>query len=167
MKRYLPGFYLLTLSLICQATSAMEKATSIPLPPIYLEKFEYLSSSKRGTLENFYGSIMAVSFFGTDCSWCKKQHNVLKILQDRCSEINTVMMGIGHEKRKLNIDLRRYQNRFPAFLVNNNLTNALESSNVPRLLVFDQQGSAKLNLLGYVPEAELLLILNQQLDFQC
>ena len=167
MKRYLTGFYLLTFSLLCQVTGATEAATSKPLPPVYLEKFERLDSSKRETLKDFYGSAMAIAVFSTDCSWCKKQHRVLKSLQNECPQLTSVMMGIGNDKRKLTQDLRRSKNEFPAFQINFKLLNALNNSNVPRLLVFDRQGIAQLNLLGFVPKDELLALLNQQLDQDC
>ena len=167
MKRYLIGFYLLTFSLLWQVAGATEAVTSQSLPPVYLETFERLDSPKRETLKDFYGSGMAIAVFGIDCAWCKKQHRVLKALQDECSKFNTVMMGIGRDKRKLNIDLRRNQNTFPAFQINNNLFNALENANVPRLLIFDPQGIARLNLSGFTPKGELLLLLNQQLGYQC
>jgi thioredoxin-related protein len=167
MKRSLTGFYIFTFSLLCQVVGAKETGMSEPLPPVYVEIFERLDNRKRETLKDLYGSVMAVAVFGIDCSWCKKQHRVLKNLQDECSDLNTIMMGIGHDKRKLNVDLRRYQNKFPAFQINNNLLNALENVNVPRLLLFDPQGRARLNLSGFIPKGELLLLLNKQLNYQC
>tara|TARA_B100000963_G_scaffold326593_1_gene313754 strand:- start:2448 stop:2951 length:504 start_codon:yes stop_codon:yes gene_type:complete len=167
MKRYLIGFYLLTFSLLCQVTGASEVAVLKPLPQVYLEKFERLDSPKKETLKDFYGSAMAIAVFSTDCSWCKKQYRVLKSLQNECPQLTTVMMGIGDDKRKLTQDLRRSKNEFPAFQINSKLLNALDNSNVPRLLVFDRQGVAQLNLSGFVPKDELLVLLNQQLDQDC
>lgn len=145
MKHYLIGFYLLTFSLLCQVTGASEVAALKPLPQVYLEKFERLDSPKRETLKDFYGSAMAIAVFSTDCSWCKKQHRVLKSLQNECPQLTSVMMGIGDDKRKLTQDLRRSKNEFPAFQINSKLLNALDNSNVPRLLVFDRQGIAQLD----------------------
>ena len=110
---------------------------------------------------------MAIAVFSTDCSWCKKQHRVLKSLQNECPQLTSVMMGIGDDKRKLTQDLRRSKNEFPAFQINSKLLNALDNSNVPRLLVFDRQGIAQLNLSGFIPKDELLALLNQQLDQDC
>lgn len=167
MKHYLIGFYLLTFSLLCQVTDASEVAALKPLPQVYLEKFERLDSPKRETLKDFYGSAMAIAVFSTDCSWCKKQHRVLKSLQNECPQLTSVMMGIGDDKRKLTQDLRRSKNEFPAFQINSKLLNALDNTNVPRLLVFDRQGIAQLNLSGFIPKDELLALLNQQLDQDC
>jgi thioredoxin-related protein len=167
MKNYLIGFCLLTFSLLCQVTGASEVAALKPLPQVYLEKFERLDSPKRETLKDFYGSAMAIAVFSTDCSWCKKQHRVLKSLQNECPQLTSVMMGIGDDKRKLTQDLRRSKNEFPAFQINSKLLNALDNSNVPRLLVFDRQGIAQLNLSGFIPKDELLDLLNQQLDQDC
>ena len=167
MKHYLIGFYLLTFSLLCQVTGASEVAALKPLPQVYLEKFERLDSPKRETLKDFYGSAMAIAVFSTDCSWCKKQHRVLKSLQNECPQLTSVMMGIGDDKRKLTQDLRRSKNEFPAFQINSKLLNALDNSNVPRLLVFDRQGIAQLNLSGFIRKDELLDLLNQQLDQDC
>ena len=167
MKNYLIGFCLLTFSLLSQVTGASEVAALKPLPQVYLEKFERLDSPKRETLKDFYGSAMAIAVFSTDCSWCKKQHRVLKSLQNECPQLTSVMMGIGDDKRKLTQDLRRSKNEFPAFQINSKLLNALDTSNVPRLLVFDRQGIAQLNLSGFIPKDELLDLLNQQLDQDC
>jgi|TARA_B000000475_G_C15999909_1_gene448505 thioredoxin-related protein len=167
MKNYLIGFCLLTFSLLSQVTGASEVAALKPLPQVYLEKFERLDSPKRETLKDFYGSAMAIAVFSTDCSWCKKQHRVLKSLQNECPQLTSVMMGIGDDKRKLTQDLRRSKNEFPAFQINSKLLNALDNSNVPRLLVFDRQGIAQLNLSGFIPKDELLALLNQQLDQDC
>jgi|TARA_B000000477_G_C6091966_1_gene228141 thioredoxin-related protein len=167
MKNYLIGFCLLTFSLLSQVTGASEVAALKPLPQVYLEKFERLDSPKRETLKDFYGSAMAIAVFSTDCSWCKKQHRVLKSLQNECPQLTSVMMGIGDDKRKLTQDLRRSKNEFPAFQINSKLLNALDNSNVPRLLVFDRQGIAQLNLSGFIPKDELLDLLNQQLDQDC
>ena len=167
MKNYLIGFCLLTFSLLSQVTGASEVAALKPLPQVYLEKFERLDSPKRETLKDFYGSAMAIAVFSTDCSWCKKQHRVLKSLQNECPQLTSVMMGIGDDKRKLTQDLRRSKNEFPAFQINSKLLNALDNSTVPRLLVFDRQGIAQLNLSGFIPKDELLDLLNQQLDQDC
>ena len=167
MKNYLIGFCLLTFSLLSQVTGASEVAALKPLPQVYLEKFERLDSPKRETLKDFYGSAMAIAVFSTDCSWCKKKHRVLKSLQNECPQLTSVMMGIGDDKRKLTQDLRRSKNEFPAFQINSKLLNALDNSNVPRLLVFDCQGIAQLNLSGFIPKDELLALLNQQLDQDC
>ena len=167
MKRSLTGFYIFTFSLLCQVVGAKETGMPEPLPPVYVEIFERLDSPKRETLKDFYGSAMAIAVFSTDCSWCKKQHRVLKSLQNECPQLTSVMMGIGNDKRKLTQDLRRSKNEFPAFQINFKLLNALNNSNVPRLLVFDRQGIAQLNLLGFVPKDELLALLNQQLDQDC
>ena len=167
MKHYLIGFYLLTFSLLCQVTGASEVAALKPLPQVYLEKFERLDSPKRETLKDFYGSAMAIAVFSTDCSWCKKQHRVLKSLQNECPQLTSVMMGIGDDKRKLTQDLRRSKNEFPAIQINSKILTALDNSNVPRLQEYDRQGIAQLNLSGFIPKDELLALLNQQLDQDC
>ena len=82
MKRSLTGFYIFTFSLLCQVVGAKETGMSEPLPPVYVEIFERLDNRKRETLKDFYGSVMAVAVFGIDCSWCKKQHRVLKKLHE-------------------------------------------------------------------------------------
>ena len=150
MKHYLIGFYLLTFSLLCQVTGASEVAALKPLPQVYLEKFERLDSPKRETLKDFYGSAMAIAVFSTDCSWCKKQHRVLKSLQNECPQLTSVMMGIGDDKRKLTQDLRRSKNEFPAFQINSKLLNALDNSNVPRLLVFDRLGDSAAKSIRFI-----------------
>tara|TARA_Y100000389_G_scaffold40325_1_gene34883 strand:+ start:2302 stop:2805 length:504 start_codon:yes stop_codon:yes gene_type:complete len=167
MKNYLTTFYLLTFLLYHQVTTAAESSPFEQLPPVYLEKFERLDNLKRETLKNYYGSTMAIAIFGINCSWCKKQHRMLKKLQNECPNFNIVMMGIGRDKQKLNTDLKRNQNKFPAFKINNNLLSALNNENVPRLILFDPKGNAKLNLLGYTNKIKLLSLLDQQLGFQC
>jgi thioredoxin-related protein len=146
----------------------VEVADSEMMPPaLYFEKFERLDSPKGANLKEFYGGNMAIAIFGPDCIWCKKQHQVLKALKNECLNMTTVMMGIGSEKSKLNKDLRRSQNTFPAFRINNNLLNALENSNVPRLLVFDHKGRATLNASGFISEDNLKKLLNGQLYQKC
>ena len=97
----------------------------------------------------------------------RSENRKSKLEKNECPQLTTVMMGIGDDKRKLTQDLRRSKNEFPAFQINSKLLNALDNSNVPRLLVFDRQGVAQLNLSGFVPKDELLVLLNQQLDQDC
>ena len=137
------------------------------LPPLYAEKFEHLDESKQSNLASYLGKNMIISLFGPDCSWCRKQHRVLKSIGTDCSNTAIIMMGVGASKRKLQIELRRDKNKFPAFKINNNLLNAIGDPTVPRLMIFNHHGEAKINLLGFKPKDELLLLMREHLDTEC
>ena len=77
------------------------------------------------------------------------------------------MVGIGERKQPLLRALRQSQNKFPAFLINRNLSNALDNLNVPKLLIFNAHGDAILQLDGHVPEAGLTTLLNRSAQLEC
>ena len=54
-----------------------------------------------------------------------------------------------------------------AFKINNNLLNAIGDPTVPRLMIFNHHGEAKINLLGFKPKDELLLLMREHLDAEC
>jgi thioredoxin-related protein len=77
------------------------------------------------------------------------------------------MIGIGKRKQPLLRALKRSQNKFPAFLINRNLSNALGDLNVPKLLIFNAHGRPVLQIDGHVPEAELTTLLNRSAQLEC
>ena len=148
-----------------QASTAMTVAA--PTAVIYSEKFESLSGSQRSDLSALKGSVIAMALFTENCHWCHAQHRLLKKIAASCPALQPVMVGVGERKQPLLQALRRSQNKFPAFLINRNLSNALDDLNVPKLLIFDALGRAVLQLDGHTTEAELIALLNRSAALEC
>ena len=150
-----------------QDPTAIEVTTAAATAVIYSETFESLSSSERRDLSALQGKIIAMALFTQNCHWCHAQHRVLKKIVATCPALAPVMIGIGERKQPLLRALKRSQNKFPAFLINRNLSNALDDLNVPKLLIFNAHGHPVLQLDGHVPEAELTTLLNRSAQLEC
>jgi len=150
-----------------QDATVIAITAAAPTAAIYLERFESLSSSERSDLSALQGSVIAMALFTKNCHWCHAQHRLLKKIVTTCPALRPVMVGIGERKQPLLRALRQSQNKFPAFLINRNLSNALDNLNVPKLLIFNAHGDAILQLDGHVPEAELITLLNRSAELEC
>lgn len=78
------------------------------------------------------GSVVAMALLTKNCHCCHAQRRLLKKIVTTCPALRPVMVGIGECKQPLLRALRQSQNKFPAFLINRNLSNALDNLNVPK-----------------------------------
>ena len=112
------------------------------------------------TLDTFRGTPLITSFFMPKCTWCQRQHKVLKDLSDTCAQIKTVLLGVQGTKHKLKKALKRKKNNFPAYLANRNIINAIGTkSPVPMMLVFNAQGKLVFKTIGFTAKDKLLNLL--------
>jgi len=120
------------------------------------------SNSTVQKLEKYQGSTMLLSFFMPKCKWCKRQHSVLKRMQENCPQLNTVMLGVQGSKQQLRRALKRNKNTFPAFIASPNIIKSVGSEYpVPMMLVFNKTGKLIFKTIGYTPENKLKTLLNQ------
>jgi thioredoxin-related protein len=125
---------------------------------IPLKRLDNLTYSSLKALHN---SAMTMNFFAPECSWCKKQHRVLKEISADCHSINPVMVGINGNERDYKRALRRMSNNFPAIIAPKPLQAALENNHVPRIIVVDANWQVIANLVGYVDKATLITAFKQ------
>lgn len=121
-----------------------------------------LDSQTYSSLQVLHRSAMTLSFFTPECSWCKKQHRVLKELSIVCRGINPVMVGINGNDSGYKRALRRMSNEFPAIIAPKPLQAGLENNHVPRIIVVGADWQVVANLVGYVDKASLMVTFQQE-----
>lgn len=113
------------------------------------EPVKRIDGGVQTSLYSLHDSVMTMSFFSPDCTWCKKQHRVIETLLDECQKLNPVMIGINGSDMNYRRALRRMSNSFPAIHAPKSILASLPNRHVPRIIIIDKQWQVAVNVVGF------------------
>ena len=131
-------------------TSAFCYAENFTLKPLRNDQnvHQLLSKNNKPTV---------VMIFQPDCSWCKKQGEVLSQFKTEFGQsINFSLVGTKGRAQQLKRELKHYDKSLPAYLANKRFLRKIggfEAS--PTLLIFDQSGALLGKRRGFIESGRL------------
>jgi len=134
---------------------------------IYQQKMQRINGAQHSSvplqdLTPYQGKPLLASFFMPDCRWCQKQHKVLSQLQNRCPNLQTIMLGVQGSKQRLRQALKRGKNTFPAFIANKEIVQAIGTkSPVPMMIFISESGDVLFKTVGYANLASMSALLKE------
>jgi len=157
----------------CLLTVLLALAWLIPAaaksPDILAYEHENLKSGKTETLNAMRGESSFLLFFQPDCKWCLKQSQALDKLLSACpNKLNAVALGVHASRHELKKELRRLRPDYPAYKTGDGMLADLAGvPATPVMLLADERGGFVQSFRGYIPPAQLAVILDDNHGVRC
>lgn len=104
-----------------------------------------------------------------DCSWCKKQEQLLRKIQHECgSDVNLALIGNKGTVRELKRELKHFNKAFPAYKADKKFLHEVGGiAASPTTLFFDKEGNILAKKRGYIPPEQLFNAVNIVTNKSC
>jgi len=129
-------------------------AKPIALPPLNKVQVEQHTAMKK--------KVATVSMiFQPNCSWCKKQGQLLAKAFEQChSIIDITFIGTRGDKRALKHELKHYHHAIPAFMADRQFMREIGGFQAsPTTLFYDSNGKLVAKKRGFIKQAPLFAAL--------
>ncbi len=143
---------------------------SVAAPAGFAElELQRLDQPAREQLRRFAGRPSLMMLFEPDCSWCRRQGQVLETIQRSCSgRVQVLAVGVRGARAALTAEARRHGGGFPVYQASpafQALTGDLPAT--PITLLLDEQLQPLGVLRGFQDRAQLKPVIDLLSDGDC
>ena len=109
------------------------------------------------TISKHKGTVVVVSFFASWCMPCLKEIPELRILREKYSDDELVLLGVSvdDDGYKLAQLMSKMHFNYPIYWAEPDVSSVFQISAIPKVMVYNQRGALVLNHVGYMPTSNL------------
>ncbi|MEZ9821382.1 TlpA family protein disulfide reductase [Shewanella sp. 10N.286.45.A1] len=152
-------------TLVVSSTASADTNSELSVAQIQLKDLRHNQSS----LSYHTQKPTVLMFFQPECSWCKKQGEIIAELLHECGDkVHFTLVGDKGSKSQLKRELRHFSAELPA--LQNTKMFARKSGGIkgfPTTLVLDTQGTVLAKRRGFTSEALLRRLANELSNGEC
>lgn len=114
-------------------------------------------------IESSKGRVLVVSFWATWCAPCIKEFPGLVALRQQYPIVDLELIGISVDSNDVVVKnfLKKNPANFSIYLDDGQISHSLGIRSIPRTLIFNRNGEKVLDHLGYIPEENLVHVVDK------
>ncbi|MFI3271095.1 MAG: TlpA disulfide reductase family protein [Pseudomonadota bacterium] len=133
--------------------------------PDPLKQISYAEYQKM--VSQYRGKVVLVNFFATWCGPCRQEIADLKVLRTKISTDDLIIISVSVDDNKSDLSamLREQNFNYPTAWASNDLRRAFNIGSIPRVIIYDRQGSIWTDHEGLVPREQFFDIVQKMVNF--
>lgn len=154
--------------------SVMFSSAQAAVMPLAVESLKPLRTNDKAINEatsqkNVTQLAAVVMIYQPDCSWCKKQGEVLAKAFEQChSSIAIALIGTKGKARQLRKELKHYHHDIPAYQANRQFLRSIGGYQAsPTTLIYNNQGVLIAKKRGFISKEKLTKAFSMLTNGQC